>query len=148
MTRLEMLPIVRASGSGETMDRAATFTSAACAVHCVLGPIILPLLPVATGQFVGPGLEWTFTAASVLLGASSLGHSYRALHRNPVPLLWFGVGVTFLILAKFLSSDSVALELSAVATGATCIIATHVQNLRMHRALRANQECPCPCHDE
>jgi hypothetical protein len=127
------------------MDRVATIAAGACAVHCMLAPVVLPILPLIAGRFVGPGLEWGFTGISMTLGIASLGHSYRALHRSRVPLIWFCLGFALLIAAKFM--NVVAVELSTVAAGASCIMFAHILNLRMRGKFIAGRGCGCPCHD-
>jgi len=129
------------------MDRVATVTSAVCAVHCAVSPVLLPLLPVALGHFVGPGLEVGFVLTAILLGTVSLGHSYRALHRNRRPLAAFAVGITILMASKMVGESARWLDLPAVIVGASCIMAAHVMNLRMSRRERAPGVCPCPCHE-
>ncbi len=130
------------------MDRIATGCSAACAVHCAITPVVLPLVPVAFGRVLGPGLEWGFVSVSLLLGTVSLGHSYRAVHRDIRPLIGFVIGLVIILLSsKVLPERWVAAELTAVAAGASCIIAAHVQNLRLRRRVR-DDECACPCHTE
>ena len=139
--------LARASGYGPRMDRIATGCSAACAVHCAITPVVLPLVPMAFGRVLGPGLEWGFVSVSLLLGTVSLGHSYRAVHRDNRPLIGFVIGMVILLSSKGFPERWVAAELAAVAAGASCIIAAHVQNLRLRRLVR-DDECACPCHSE
>jgi hypothetical protein len=127
------------------MDRVAAIAAGACAVHCMFAPVVLPILPLIAGRLVGPGLEWGFTGISMTLGIASLGHSYLALHRSRVPLIWFCVGFALLIAAKFV--DALAIELSTVAAGASCIMFAHILNLRMRRQFKAGGGCGCPCHE-
>ena len=141
-------PLLPGQQNGANMDRAATVTSAVCAVHCALAPLVLPLLPLAVGHIVGPSLEWGFTLTSIVPGVASLGHSYRALHRSAVPLAWFLIGITVLLPSKLLDERAEALELSAVASGASCIILAHILNLRLRRRGALPGRCACPCHDE
>ncbi|MDB4874351.1 MAG: hypothetical protein JWM41_797 [Gemmatimonadetes bacterium] len=129
------------------MDRVATGCSAACAVHCAIMPILIPLLPVAFGRLLGPALEWGFTLTSVALGVTSLGHSYRTVHRDGRPLAGFAVGISILLASKQFAEGLPAIELSAVAAGASLIMASHVLNLRLRRLAHAATECECPCHD-
>ncbi len=129
------------------MDRVATVSSAVCAVHCAVSPMLLPLLPVALGHYVGPGLEVGFVVAAILLGVVSLGHSYRALHRNRRPLSAFVIGITMLMASKMLGEATRWLELPAVVVGASCVMMAHLMNLRMSRSASAPGACPCPCHD-
>lgn len=81
------------------------------------------------------------------LGIASLGHSYRALHRSRVPLVWFCIGFALLVAAKLKGEGAAAVELTTVATGACCIMFAHILNLRMRRRFRDNDGCGCPCHD-
>jgi cytochrome c biogenesis protein CcdA len=131
----------------DRMDRVATVTAAACGIHCALSPILVPIIPLVAGRFVGSGLEWGFTVISLALGVASLGHSYRALHRNIGPIACFCAGFAMLLLARLVESRVPALELPAIAVGASSIMLAHVLNLRIRRRVR-RQGCACPCHDD
>ena|ERR1043166_1270623 len=130
------------------IDRVATITSAACAVHCAVMPIALPLLPLALSRVIGPGLEWGFAVTSIALGVASLGHSYRALHRHPLPLAGFVVGMVLVLLAKSIGEKMPALEITGAGIGAAAIMAAHLFNLKLRRGHSKRTDCPCPCHDD
>jgi hypothetical protein len=127
------------------LDRAGTVTSMLCAVHCAAAPFLLPLLPFALGRFVGPALEASFAGISLILGVWSLGHSFRAVHRDVRALALFAVGFTLLMAARFAEPPG-SIEPLMVGVAAALIVAAHTLNLRLvHR--RGPGACPCPCHD-
>ena len=133
---------------GERLDHLGALTSSACAVHCAVSPLLVPMLPVALGHLAGSGLEWAFAAVSATLGLTSLVHSYRALHRQALPLVVFSAGFAALLLARLLGEKMPGIEGPAVAVGASCIIGAHIHNLRLRRHRHAPGACPCACHDE
>lgn len=129
----------------DRLDRAGTGTSLACAVHCALSPFLLPLLPLANRHFVGATLEWAFALLSLALGVISLGHSYRAVHRDPRTLVLFVTGFTALMVVRVLEPPA-RVEWIAVLAAASFIIAAHLLNVRLRRGVHQGH-CRCPCHD-
>ena len=131
----------------DRLDKAATATSFTCAVHCALSPLLLPLLPLASRQFVGVTLEWAFALLTLALGVISLGHSYRVVHRDPRTLALFVTGFTALMIVRVWEPPP-RVEWIAIIAAASIIIAAHVLNLRLHRRAQAPGQCGCSCHDQ
>ncbi|MDB4915766.1 MAG: MerC protein [Gemmatimonadetes bacterium] len=128
----------------ERLDKAASATSIACAVHCALSPLVLPLLPLAAGHIVGPALEWTFVMISLVLGTSSLTHSFRVVHRDWRALLLFTAGFAVLLSVRVAEPPG-TLEALGVFGAASLLVAAHVLNLRLGRSHREHA-CRCACH--
>ncbi|HEX3867613.1 MAG TPA: MerC domain-containing protein [Gemmatimonadaceae bacterium] len=139
---------IHSSLEGDAPDRVAVWTSVACAIHCALMPLVLPLLPYAIGGVVGRGTEHAFRGLALVLGILSLGHSYRVVHRRWMPLGLFVCGMALLFSATLQTSAHSARELLLVLIGASSIIAAHVVNLRLRANVRAGLACGCACHDD
>jgi len=139
---------IRSALHSDGPDRVAVWTSVACAIHCALTPLLLPLLPYAVGGFVGEGTEHAFRGLALVLGVLSLGHSYRVVHRRWLPLGLFVGGMALLFAASFQTSAHPARELILVLVGASAIVAAHTINLGLRSAARSAVGCGCACHDD
>ena len=124
------------------LDHAGSTVSIACAIHCALSPLVLPLIPLTASRFVGPTLEWGFVTSSLILGVVSLGHSYRVIHRDWRAMALFVAGFTVLMIVRILEPRGV-IEPIGVFGAAALIVAAHVMNLRLRRTRGANA-CACP----
>lgn len=128
----------------ERLDRAGSTTSVLCALHCALSPLVLPLLPLTASRLIGPTLEWGFVAVALLLGVSSLTHSYRAIHRDRKAIMLFGLGFSVLMAVRILEPDGPT-ESAIVFCATTLIVSAHLLNLRLGRSATG---CSCPCGDD
>jgi hypothetical protein len=73
-------------------ERVGRFLALGCAVHCLLTPLLLSALPVATAASgLGHGLEPLLVGASLALAAATLTLGYRR-HRSARPLLLLAAG--------------------------------------------------------
>lgn len=138
------------AGDG-ALDRLGGFTSIACAIHCALAPIILPLLPLAAGAWFEDGLETVFFIATLAIGTTSLAYSYRAVHGDWRAAILFASGCGMLVAVRVAQAEGVA-EVAGVAAGAGMVAAAHLLNIRLSRSNRRAAidaaVCPCSCHDE
>ncbi len=130
----------------ERLDKAGTTNSIACAIHCAVSPLVLPLLPLTAGRLVGPTLEWLFVAMSLVVGVASLTHSYRVVHRDWRAMFLFIAGFAALMSVRVFELPG-ALEPIGVFGAAAMIVSAHVLNLRLGRSRRGNG-CGCACHDD
>jgi hypothetical protein len=115
---------------GAPVERAATWLSMACAVHCMLMPLLTALLPLAGASLSvlhHPALELSF-AALVLLGAAfTLLSGYRR-HRDVGVLCGVLVGLV-LYLFGHLSAAWYARPMSV--SGALILAAASFASARM-----------------
>lgn len=77
--------------------------SLACAIHCMLTPILVMALPIA-GTFLQKfhWIEYLIIASVILLGTSSMMHGFKYHHKNVVPVYIFIVGILFLLIGSVL----------------------------------------------
>ncbi len=112
------------------LDRLGIASSTLCAVHCAATALFAGLLSTLGASRLGdPQVETVFLAASLGVGAVSLGPSYPR-HRSPRPALWLAAGFVLLLVVRPATEMPVAEVLAGVA-GALCIVRAHWLNARL-----------------
>lgn len=108
-------------------DRAGLMLSGLCAVHCVLGLVLVSLLGLGGELLLDPAIHEVGLAAAVLIGLLSLGFGVLR-HGKPGPLLigLAGLGLMGAALATGHGVSEAALTIAGVALVATA----HLRNLR------------------
>ena len=120
------------------LDVAGGIAAGVCAVHCLVTPMLIAFGALGTaGAFVSERAEWVFVATSLVLGLVSLGPAFLRIHRDPVPLILFALGLLSLLLARLLDAPPL-LERSIVPLSAALLIAAHGRN---HRACSRCHVC-------
>jgi len=79
-------------GSIKSIDKAGMWVTTLCALHCLLLPVILPMLSLIGLSFIGEEvLERTILGISIIVGAIALALGARKHSRfYPVALLVLG----------------------------------------------------------
>ena len=109
------------------LDRAGMLLSSLCAVHCVLGIVIVAGLGLGGGFFLDPvihrvGLLLATIIAGVAIGIGALQH------RRPAPFVVAMTGLSFM--GGGLAVDHGIEEAVLTIIGVTLVAAGHVLNLR------------------
>ena len=105
-------------------------TSVACAIHCVVLPLILTSLPLFGVNVIhNIYFEWGMIAFAFFVGAYALIHGYKTHHRSLLPVAVFTVGFIFLITKQFFLEYESYFLIPAV----LLIICAHVLNYRLCR---------------
>ena len=123
-------PAVPTRRMATIVDRIGATASLLCAVHCVLLPFVLTLLPLIGLEFLaGHTFERIFVAcASVLAGASILV-AYRR-HRQPHALFLMVPGVMLLLFGVGIDLDvHIVLHTASVVAGGVLVASAHLTNL-------------------
>lgn len=103
-------------------------TSLACAIHCILLPLIFSALPLFGINIIhNIFFEWGMIMIAFCVGVYALLHGYRTHHRNLLPVFLFIAGFVFLITKQFFLSYENYFVLPAV----TLIISAHYINYKM-----------------
>src|SRR4051794_21137262 len=77
-------------------------TSIACAIHCVLLPVLVSSLPIFGINVIhNTVFEWGMIAIAFIVGSYALVHGYAKHHRSLVPVFIFAAGFMFLALKQF-----------------------------------------------
>jgi hypothetical protein len=116
-------------------DRAGTWLSLLCAMHCMASPLLVTILPLAgLGFVVREATEGILLTASVVLAATSLCWGFR-LHRQWRVLLFLVGAVGFIVVGRWMA-DGVA-ERTLVVIGAGMLTAGHFLNRHLCSACAA-----------
>jgi hypothetical protein len=116
--------------------KAGAWLSLTCAVHCMIEPMILPLLPLAgTALPLSRAVELSLTGASVLLALWNFSRGFL-FHGNgrlfgilAVALLFIGAG----FLADFLPDAGHAWETILIVIGTLLLATGQFWNRHLHR---------------
>ena len=111
------------------LDRAGVLLSSLCAVHCVLGIVIVAGLGLGGGLLLDPiihrvGLLLATLVAGVAIGIGAIQH------RRALPFVVAMTGLTFM--GGGLAVDHGIEEAVLTVIGVTLVAAGHVLNLRRH----------------
>ena len=111
-------------------DRIGATASLLCAVHCVLLPFVLALLPLIGLEFLaGHTFERIFVACAATLASASIVTAYRR-HRRPHALFLMLPGIALLLFGITIDLDvHVVLHTASVVTGGMLVASAHVTNL-------------------
>lgn len=111
-----------------SLDKAGIWVTTLCALHCLLLPVIVPMLSVIGLGFIGATiLERTILGASLLVGAIALSQGVRR-HRQVYPVVLLIAGGT---LYWFKDLFGASMEPWIILLGASLIVAAHWINLRL-----------------
>lgn len=103
-------------------------TSAACAIHCALLPVLVTSLPLFGINVIhNPYFEWGMIGVAFLVGSYSLFHGYARHHRMLAPLYIFSAGFIFLVAKQFFH----AIENWFLIFAVPLIISAHFYNYRL-----------------
>lgn len=111
------------------LDRIGIAATSLCALHCILLPILLPVLPLIGLSFLADHTwEHIFLLMTAVLGTFALFSGFKRYHRRLYPfyLLYLGVAI-YWIKHDF----SAQLEPFFIFAGASLIIAAHFVNLKL-----------------
>ena len=105
-------------------------TSLACAIHCIVLPLVLTTLPLFGINIIhNYFFEWGMIGLAFLVGIYALLHGYRTHHRSLFPVWLFTAGFIFLITKQFFHEYEIYFLIPAV----PLIIAAHYLNYRLCR---------------
>jgi len=111
----------------DRFDRAGIVLSGLCAVHCVLGIIIVSALGLGGGLLLSPGIHEAGLVLAVLIGAASLGLGL-VRHGRTGPLIT-GVAGLALMAAAIAVGHGFA-EAILTISGVILVALAHLSNLR------------------
>jgi len=123
----------------QKLDRAGIWITTVCAIHCLLLPLILPLLALVGFSFLGEDLlENTILGVSVIVGLTALigGAKQHGKWSLLIPLL---AGALIYSQRDILGPWG---EPVIIAVGAGLIIYAHISNLRRSRKIMASANAP------
>lgn len=111
----------------ERLDRVGVLLSGLCAVHCVLGVVLVSILGLGGGVLVAPAIHRVGLALALVIGSIALGFG-AARHGRTAPLVIGGCGLA-LMAAAIVIGHGLPEALLTVA-GVGLLAFAHIRNLR------------------
>ena len=109
------------------LDRLGIMLSGLCAVHCLLGIVLVTLLGLGGEAFLAPAIHRTGLALAVLVGIVTLGLGMRR-HGQIAPLVIGTCGIA--LMACGLAVNHGAEEAILTVAGVALVAFAHIRNLR------------------
>ncbi|WP_099035676.1 MerC domain-containing protein [Lacimicrobium alkaliphilum] len=124
------------NSSNNLLDRMGIWASSLCALHCLLLPILIPLIPYIGASFVAQDwFERSILTTSMIIGFWALLSGFYRYHRQIYPLYSLVLG-GLIYWNKDMFGE--AYEPFTIAVGALLIIAAHIINFKLCRSC---QQC-------
>ena len=111
------------------LDRVGILLSGLCAVHCVLGLVLVSVLGLGGGVLLSPEIHRVGLVLAVLIGAVSLGFGV-ARHGRTGPLVIGGVGLTLMLGGVLVPHGTPEAVLTICGVGLVAF--AHIRNIRGH----------------
>jgi len=103
--------------------------SLACAIHCVLLPVIFTTITLSGIEILeNPYLEGLTLLVSMSVGGWAIWRGYRKLHHQKNLLIYFFTGLMLMITGNFVTYMPAEMSLKII--GALLLITAHIKNLR------------------
>ncbi len=84
-------------------NKLSIFLSIACAIHCLMMPIVVVFLPFLSVYFEQyHWVEILIVFSTIILGTNSILHGYKYHHQNKIPAYLFVLGIGFLTTSSVL----------------------------------------------
>ena len=116
------------------LDRCGIWLSSLCGLHCLLLPVLVPLLPLlASSMFAQAWFERAILAGSIGIGAIAMSVGVFRHHGRWSPLLLLASGAVIYWFKDAFGHDA---EPFAVCIGAALIVYGHLQNIKFTRCYR------------
>jgi hypothetical protein len=126
----------------ETSYKLGTFAAvvtSVCAVHCVVTPFAVGVLPLlGLSFFAAEWFEWAMLGVAAVLGTIGFGLSFLQLHNNARPFAVFVAGMAVLAIAHLAFEEYAVLHAATVITGALVMWQAGRMN---HALVHACQRC-------
>lgn len=120
---MQRLPVSIRDG----FDRAGLYISGLCALHCVLGIVLVSVLGLGAGALLAPEIHQIGLGLAVFIGLFSLGFGFLR-HRQRGPMLLGAIGLCLMAAALFVGHGMNEAVLTI--GGVSLVAAAHLWNLR------------------
>ncbi len=118
--------------TSDILDRLGATASTACAIHCMITPFVIGLLPIlGIGFLAAPWFENIAVLGAICLAIVSLMHGY--LHHRQFHALWLLlIGTVLLFSGRFVIGNSQqVIETPLVVLGGLALAGAHLINRRL-----------------
>ncbi len=121
------------------LDRIGITATSLCALHCILLPILLPVLPLFGLSFLADhAWEHVFLLSTAALGTIALFSGFKRYHKRLYPFYLLYLGVTLYWIKHDFSE---AVEIYFIIGGASLIVAAHFINIKLCNSCKQCEEC-------
>lgn len=122
------------ASSKDYIDIAGAAISWLCAVHCIVLPLFVSVLPLlGLGFLLSETSEIVFISVSVVVAMLSFIPAYFREHRKLHSIFLFFGGFGFILLARFVE-EGIWYRIPVLIVGAVLITAAHLINRRLCRS--------------
>lgn len=123
------------------LDKIGITATSLCALHCIMLPILLPLLPLVGLSFLADHTwEHVFLLMTAALGTVALFSGFKRYHKRLYPFYLLYLGVALYWIKHDFSEDVEALFIIG---GASLIIAAHYMNIKLCESCKQCDEEVC-----
>ncbi|MEP0356860.1 MAG: MerC domain-containing protein [Paraglaciecola sp.] len=122
------------------LDKVGIWASSLCALHCLLLPVLIPIIPFVGASFFAQGwFERSILSFSMFVGFLALFSGFYRYHRQLYPLYSLALGGVI-----YWNKDMFGepYEPFIVTTGAILIVGAHIVNLKLCKSC---QDCKSGC---
>jgi len=105
-------------------DRLGIIASVGCAVHCLVAPFLLLLLPTLGSVWSHPAAHWVLAALVLPLAGVVIWRGYR-LHRKRLALVAMGLGAMFILAGLILPVWPANADAAVTPASANVVHASH-----------------------
>ena len=113
----------------DRLDRAGIVLSGLCAVHCILGVILVDILGLGGEVLLSPAIHRFGLALALVVGLVSLGFGVMR-HGRVGPLIVGGLGLALMAMAIAVGHGLPEAVLTVL--GVALVAIAHIANLRSH----------------
>lgn len=113
------------------LDKIGIAVTSLCAIHCLLLPFLLPVLPLVGASFIADeSFEHSILIATMVMGFFALYSGYKRYHQKVYPFTLLFTGGLIYWQKDLLGTE---FEPFVVMLGATLVVAAHVINMKLCR---------------
>lgn len=113
----------------DRLDRAGILLSGLCAVHCILGVLLVGVLGLGGGALLSPAVHRVGLAVALVVGLVSLGYGVLR-HGRVGPLVIGGLGLA--LMGAAIAVGHGVPEAVLTVMGVSLVALAHIRNLHGH----------------
>ncbi len=129
------LEILNQHSTGNYLDAAGIVASWMCAVHCLVLPLFISILPLVGLSFLlDETTEFAFIFATIVIALLSLLPAYFKQHGKLRSLVLFVNGIFLIVVSHILFEENFTARAILLLSGGLLITIAHITNRRLCRS--------------